>query len=301
MEYTIFGKTGLKVSKLGLGGAPIGGDFGATDELEIERVVHEAIDGGINFIDTAPLYGRGKSEERIGRSLKGGRREQVVLASKAVRGDLAYNYANTIASVEASLMRLQTDYLDLLQLHDVNTQPFELIVNETIPALHKLRDDGKIRFLGVTTRDLPLLKRYMELDVFDAIQFYARYMLLDSSAANEILPLAREKNIAVINGSVLGMGLLADAPAHFLEPEIQAEALVRMEKLEFLRRSEPKGLIEPAMRFSLQNPDIHVTLTGTASSRSLQANISYCDGQGIDPDDESRVLALFQNAPSLFP
>lgn len=305
MEYTTFGKTGLRVSKLGLGGAPIGGDFGATDEAEIERVVHAALDLGITFIDTAPLYGMGQSEERIGRALaSGGRRDKVVLASKAVRSDLVYDYKSTIESVEASLKRLRTDRIDLLQLHDVESQPYERIVNETVPALQKLRADGKIRFTGVTTRVLPLLKRYMETDLFDAIQFYARYMLLDVSAAHEILPLAREKGLGVINGSVLGMGILADAPAGFLQKEgghILKEAAARMEKLEFLRQPGPKGLIEPAMRFSLSRPDIHVTLTGTASLKSIQANAGYCDGRGLAPADEQRVSELFGDSPSLFP
>ncbi|REE86532.1 L-galactose dehydrogenase [Paenibacillus taihuensis] len=300
MEYTTFGRTGLRVSKLGLGGAPIGGDFRDIDESEIEQVVHESLELGINFIDTAPLYGMGKSEERIGRALAGGRRDKVVLATKAVRYDFEYTCDNVLRSAEESLKRLQTDYVDLMQLHDVEKQPYELIINETIPALLKLKEQGKIRFLGVTTRDLPLLKRYMETNAFDAIQFYARYMLLDYSAANEIIPLAREKNIAVINGSVLGMGLIAESPAKFLGEEIRAEAAQRMEKLAFLRRSEPKGLIEPGMRFSLQHPDIHVTLTGTASSRSLRANASYCDGVGLAPEDHERVLSLFADTPSLF-
>ncbi|SEO33102.1 aldo/keto reductase [Paenibacillus sp. OV219] len=300
MEYTTFGRTGLRVSKLGLGGAPIGGDFRDIDEAEIERVVHESLDLGINFIDTAPLYGLGKSEERIGRALTGGRRDKVVLATKAVRYDFAYNYENVIRSAEESLKRLQTDYVDLLQLHDVEKQPYELIINEAIPALLKLKEQGKIRFLGVTTRDLPLLKRYMETGAFDAIQFYARYMLLDYSAANEIIPLARANDIAIINGSVLGMGLLAESPAKFLGEDMRTEAAKRMEKLAFLRRSEPKGLIEPGMRFSMQNPDIHVTLTGTASSRSLHANASYCDGVGLAPEDHERVLSLFADTPSLF-
>ncbi|MBP1990182.1 aldo/keto reductase [Paenibacillus eucommiae] len=300
MEYTTFGRTGLKVSRLGLGGAPIGGDFGPTDEAEIERVIHEAIDLGINFIDTAPLYGSGKSEERIGKALTGGKRDQVVLATKAVRSDQTYDYANTIRSVEQSLLRLRTDRIDLLQLHDIERQSYELVLGETIPALQRLQADGKIRYLGVTTYDLPLLMRYMETDVFDSAQFYARYMLLDYSAAIAVIPLAKKKNIALINGSVLGMGLLADTPAKFLRDDVRQEAALRMEKLAFLRRAEPNGLVEPAMRFSLGQPDIQVTLTGTASLTSLKANASYCDGKGLDAEDQRRVMALFADSKSLF-
>ncbi|RKP54400.1 aldo/keto reductase [Cohnella endophytica] len=296
MEYTIFGKTGLKVSKLGLGGAPLAGDFGATDEDEVQLMIHEAIDSGINFIDTAPLYGKGESERRIGKAITD-RREQVVLASKAVRSDMRYDYETTIRSVEDSLRRLKTDWIDIMQIHDVETQPFELLVNETLPALEKLRQDGKVRFLGVTTRNLPLLLKYMATDKFDSIQFYARYMLLDNTAKDEVIPLAKEMNLGVVNGSVLGMGILADAPASFLKEEIRLNGLARMEKLAFLRRTEPKGLIEPAMRFSLSNPDIQVTLTGTASLAALRTNLSYCDGKGLEPEEMKEVYALFQGQP----
>ncbi|MCC3375928.1 aldo/keto reductase [Cohnella sp. REN36] len=293
MEYTVFGHTGLRVSKLGLGGAPLAGDFGKTDEDEVQRLIHEALESGINFIDTAPLYGRGESERRIGKALIG-RRDRVVLASKAVRSDLTYDYSSTIRSVEDSLQRLQTDWIDLLQIHDVESQPYELIINETLPALEKLRREGKIRFIGVTTRKLPLLMKYMETGRFDAIQFYARYMLLDHTAKDEVMPLAKKMGLGVLNGSVLGMGILADAPAHFLDGETLAKSKDRLEQIHFLRKSEPKGLIEPGMRFSLSHPDIHVTLTGTASIASLRKNLTFCDGQGLQPDELDQVYRLFQ-------
>lgn len=296
MEYTTFGKTGLKVSKLGLGGAPLAGDFGKTDESEVQRLIHEAIGSGVNFIDTAPKYGSGESERRIGKALKG-LRDQIVIASKATRFDMSYDYDTTIRSVEESLQRLDTDYIDLLQIHDVETQSYDLIMNETIPALEKLRQDGKIRFLGVSTRVLPLMMTYMRTEKFDAIQFYARYMLIDHTAKDEVLPLANEMEIGVINGSVLGLGMLADAPAHFLEEDVRMKSLNRIEQLAFLRKTEPKGLVEPAMRFSLSNPDIHVTLTGTASLQSLRTNLSFCDGKGLEPEELQKVYGLFQGQP----
>ena len=300
MEYTTFGRTGLRVSKLGLGGAPLGGVFGPADEREVEKMIHEAIDGGINFIDTAPSYGKGESERRIGRALNGGRRNHVVLASKAVGPGEPFDYARTIRSVEESLERLGTDWIDLLQIHDAEQAPFETIAHETLPALEKLRQDGKIRHIGISTRVLPLLMRFVKLNRFDSIQFYARYMLIDHTAKDELLPLASEAGIGVINGSVLGLGLLADTPAPFLRAPIMDEAARRIEQLRFLRKTEPHGLVEPAMRFSLSQPAIHVTLTGAAAPEVLRANMAYCDGTGLAPDELSRVYALFQGK-SLFP
>jgi len=210
---------------------------------------------------------------------------------------MSYGYETTIRSVEESLHRLETDWIDVLQIHDVETQSYELIVNETLPALEKLRQDGKVRFLGVTTRDLPLLMKYMATGKFDSIQFYARYMLIDHTAKDETIPLAKEMNLGVINGSVLGMGILADAPAPFLREDIQLNGLARMEQLAFLRKPGPKGFIEPAMRFSLSNPDVHVTLTGVSTIAALQANMSYCDGSGLTVAEMQKVFALFQGQP----
>jgi L-galactose dehydrogenase len=295
MQFTTLGKTGLTVSKLGLGGAPLAGGYErhSPDAADITRVIHEAIDHGINFIDTAPLYGDGESELRIGHALRG-RREGVIIASKAVRRDWSYGYASTIESVEASLTRLQTDWIDIIQIHDVELQNPHVIINETLPALERLREDGKIRFIGVTTRDLSLLQQYMESNRFDCIQFYTRYMLIDHTAKDNVLPKAKERNVGVINGSVLGMGLLADAPAAFLPGSIIAEANHRMEKLAFLRKNGQHGLVEPAMRFSLSHPDIHVTLSGISSLDMLRTNLSYCDGVGLIPHEQIRVYEMFE-------
>ena len=124
-------------------------------------------------------------------------------------------------------------------------------------------------------------------------------MLIDYSAMDELLPTAREHGVSVINGSVLGMGLLADAPAPFMKRDSLRfkEAERESMRLAFLRKTEPKGLIEPAMRFSLASPDITVTLTGTTSLRSLALNASYCDGVGLPQDELDRLLALFPGQP----
>ena len=295
MEYAVFGRTGLKVSKMGLGGAPLAGDFGPVEEEEMIRMIHEAIDLGINFIDTAPKYGNGESERRIGRALAGGKRQQVVLSSKAARSDQRYDFRTVVQSVEDSLARLQTDWIDLVQLHDVETQDYDLLISDAIPALQKLRDDGKIRFIGCSSRRLELLARLLRTGAFDAVQFYARYMLIDHTAKDVVLPITREMNIGVINGSVLGLGLLAERPAPFVEQSAREKTNAAIAKLDFLRtKPEPGGLIEPAMRFSFSNPDIHVTLSGAASREQVRMNAAFCDGRGLKPEHQAKVLELFQ-------
>lgn len=294
MEYTLLGRTGFKVSKLGLGGAPLGGDFGEISDETVVNVIHTAFDLGINFIDTAPLYGKGESERRIGLALKG-KRDQVILATKAVmRGD-SYSYENTIKSVEQSLKRLQTDRIDLIQLHEADMTTFEEAMDGTIRAFLKLKEEGKVRAIGVNAGKVDLLIPYIKTGLIDTVQTFGRYMLIDYSAKDHLLPIAKEWNVAVINGSVLGMGILADSPAPFVRKNqrLLEEAERRKEQLSFLRKSEPKGLAEPAMRFSLTCPDIAVTLTGTTSIQSLKRNASYCDGIGLSEEENKKIFQLF--------
>lgn len=301
MEYTTFGKTGARVSKLGLGGAPLGGDFGPVTDEQVTEVIDCALELGINFIDTAPLYGKGESERRIGKAIQG-KRDKVFLATKAVMRGVPYTYENTILSVEDSLKRLGTDYVDLIQMHELSELNSEIGMNETIPAFLKLKEQGKVRAIGVNAFNPSLLLPFIRSGHIDSIQTFARYMLIDYTAMDELLPTAREYNVAVINGSVLGMGLLAEAPAPFMKQDTPhyEEAQRRIQEIAFLRKSEPKGLIEPAMRFSLSSLEITVTLTGTTSLRSLALNASYCDGIGLPKDELDRLLSLFPGQPLIW-
>lgn len=300
MEYAVLGGTGLRVSRLGLGGAGLAGAFGPTGAAEARRVVDEAVDAGVTFIDTAPFYGSGESERRIGDALAGGKRERVVLASKAAMPGMRYTYDETIKSVAASLSRLRTDRIDLMQIHEADIQPYELLFAETLPALRKLQEQGAIRYIGVTGRNTARLARLLRTGEFDTVQAYTRYMLIDTTAADELLPLAARTGKGFINGSALGMGLLAGKPAAFLEPELVAEAERRLGRLDFVRRSPDGSFSEAGMRFSLGNPDVHVTLTGADTGGVLQANVSYCDGAGLPEADVRRLRELAAGRP-LFP
>lgn len=298
MEYTALGKTNFHVSRLGLGGAPLGGDYGDVTDEQAIRVIDAALDFGINFIDTAPLYGGGESERRVGLALKG-KRNRVILATKAVVRGVPYTYENTLRSVEESLKRLQTDYLDLIQLHELESVSYEEAMEGTIEAFLKLKREGTVRAIGVNAGQLNRLLPFVREGTIDTIQTFGRYTLLDYTARDELLPLTRYANVGVIHGSPLCMGLLTEQPAPFLYkyPDKLAEGERRKQQLEFLRKGKSNGLVEPAMRFSLACPDIAVTLTGTTSVEELTRNVIYCDGKGLSAEDESRVLALFPGQP----
>lgn len=300
MEFTVLGRTGLRVSRLGLGGAPFGGAFGPMDDKQAERVVHAAIDLGVTFIDTAAAYGNGESERRIGLALGGGKRDGVVLATKFPNVAAEFGYDETIRSIEASLRRLQTDRIDLIQAHDVERASFDTIMNETLPAMEKARSEGKVAAIGVTGRNLPFLIRLLETNRFDAVQVYSRYTLVDVTAQEELFPLAKRLGVGVINSSVLYSGTLADDPPPFANSRIVGQIRERMEQIRFLRRTDQAGaLVEPAMRFSLGHPDIHTTLTGAWTPEAMKTNASFCDGQGLEERDARRIAQLFRGRPLL--
>lgn len=293
-RYRMLGQTGLRVSSLGLGGAPLGGDFGPLEEKDALDVVAAALDAGITFIDTAPLYGSGESERRIGKGLKG-RRQQVVLATKAVMRGETYSYDNVMKSVQGSLERLQTDYLDLLQLHELESIADEAQLDDTLRAFEELQQQGVIRAYGINAGKMHLLLPLIGSKTFHTLQTFARCSLIDMTALDELVPKAAQAGIGVINGSPLGMGLLTDRPAPFLSkhPAMLAEAERRMAQLEFLREEGPNGLVRAAMRFALGQGQVSVTLSGASSLEMLAFNLDCWQAGPLAEVDEQRVKALY--------
>lgn len=281
MQYTRLGRTNWQVSRLGLGGAAIGDEFGQVSQADAVRTIHHAIDCGINFLDTAAQYGRGESERRFGVALKD-KRHSVYLATKAVMRGTPYDYATTMASVEASLRRLDTDYIDLIQLHEAEATTFEVAIEGCIAAFLDLKQAGKVRAIGVNARNLAILVPYIKTGYIDTVLTYCRYMLIDITMHDELFPLTRAHDIGVINGSPLGMGIMTDTPAPFLRDQhaLLAEAERRKSLIPHLKQPGPHGFVEAAMRYSLTNDDIAVTLTGTPFVDQLAQNIALCDGMG---------------------
>ena len=294
MQYARLGRTNWQVSRLGLGGAAIGDEFGQISQAEAVRTIHHAIDCGINFLDTAAQYGRGESERRFGVALKN-KRHSVYLATKAVMRGTPYDYATTMASVEASLRRLDTDYIDLIQLHEAETTTFEVAIEGCIAAFLDLKKAGKVRAIGVNARNLAILVPYIKTGHIDTVLTYCRYMLIDITMHDELFPLTRAYDIGVINGSPLGMGIMTDTPAPFLRDQhaLLAEAERRKALIHHLQKPGPHGFVEAAMRYSLTNDDIAVTLTGTPFVDQLNQNIALCDGVGPSAAERAELHQHF--------
>jgi aryl-alcohol dehydrogenase-like predicted oxidoreductase len=212
MDYRLFGRTGVKVSPLCLGTMNFGG---ATNEADSIKIIHTALDAGINFIDTANVYNAGQSEVIVGKAIKD-RRAQVFLASK-VHGkigdgpnDEGNSRLHILKACEDSLRRLNVDHIDLYQIHRPNP---EIAIDETLSALTDLVRAGKVRYIGCSTHPA---WRVMEALAVSEARNFARYVseqppynLLDRRIENELIPLALKYNLAIIPWAPLGQGVLA--------------------------------------------------------------------------------------------
>ena len=213
MEYRPLGRTGVRVSSLCLGTM----NFGApTPEEDSIRMIHKAMDAGVNFIDTADMYNLGESEKVVGRALADGRRQRVILATKFHfpqsddPNDRGNSRRHILQAVEASLRRLGTDWIDLYQVHRPS---FEVPQDETLRALDDLVRQGKIMYIGSSTfpawmvMEALAISEKMNLSRFVTEQ--SPYNLLDRRIENEIIPLALRYNISLLPWSPLAMGMLA--------------------------------------------------------------------------------------------
>ena len=278
MNRRELGRTGIQVSVLGFGAAALGGVYGRISAREARRVVRYAMDHGINYFDTAPAYGDGLSEIRVGEALAGRRRE-VVLASKAGRfqpgGRLEFDFsaAGLRRSLEDSLARMNTDYLDIFQLHDVEYADFKQILDEALPELQAMKEKGKVRAIGVTGRPTELLVRLAEEARPDMVLSYGHYTLLSTAMMERLAPACASLEIGIVNAAPLEMGLLAPdgpPPWHPASPKIK-EAVRRAR--EFCS-GYGISLETVAVQFALANPAVASTLVGMRTVEEIKCNIS---------------------------
>ena len=300
MEYRTLGATGLRVSKLGFGASPLGNEFGVADASECTRAVHAAIDLGINYFDVAPYYGAGLAEERLGGALEG-RRGDVVLATKCGRygtADFDFSAPRVARSVDESLRRLRTDYIDLLQAHDVEFGDRSQIEGEMLPAMREMQRQGKVRYIGVTGYQLGMLRELSEQPGVDVVLSYGRYNLLITDMDRLLTPFVRQRGLGLVNASPLMMGLLTDqgppawhpAPARVRQAGALAAAFCRE------RGRRISGL---ALQFCLGHPYVATTLAGMSSVAQVEENVRAA-GAPIDlpaVEEIRRMLAPAGGVP----
>jgi L-galactose dehydrogenase len=294
MIYTQLGKTGLTVSRLGFGCAALGNQYGDIQDSEAIRAVHAALDQGITFFDTSAYYGRTLSETRLGQALVG-QRQNVILATKGGRIDrdeFDFSTDGILNMCAASLRRLQTDYLDIYQLHDIEFGDPNQIINEAIPALQQLQQEGKVRFIGVTGYPLPLLRQIIETHQLDVTLSYCHYNLLNTTLNDGLVPAVKAKEMGLINGSVTHMGILTDQGPPPWHPAPASVKQIGRDVAAFCRR-QGIPIAHLAIQFALQNDAVDVTLLGTRTVAELNESVQLL-GQSPDPALLASVLAMIE-------
>jgi len=300
MDYRTLGRTGVKVSPLCLG-AMMFGAWGNTDHDESIRIIHRALDAGINFIDTADVYSRGESEEIVGKALAGGRREHVVLATKVhgTMGDDPNEFGNSrrwiVREVEKSLKRLGTDWIDLYQIH---RPELDTDIDETLGALTDLVHAGKVRYIGSSTFPASqIVEAQWVAERRGRERFVCEqppYSILVRGVENDVLPTCRRHGMGVIPWSPLASGWLSgsyrvgqDPPpsnrAHMLPARFDMSLPGNQRKLEaadaLARLAEEAGLtlIELAIAFVVRHPAVTAAIIGPRTIEHLESQLTAAD------------------------
>jgi L-galactose dehydrogenase len=296
MQLRPLGRTGLNVSALSLGGAAFGNIYGNLTLDQIRRTVVRSIESGINLIDTSPYYGLTKSESNLGEVLQHGWREKIILCSKAGRNDrAAFDFSPEAMrrSVEASLKRLRTDYLDILIAHDIEfTDNFEKVFTETRDVLHALKKEGKCRFIGMSCYPLSLLKKVIETCQIDVIITYSNFCLQNTRLIDELLPTLEKFEVGVLNASPLSMGLLTNQGPpewHPASPEIKAACRKAAEHC----RNRGSDISLLGMQFCLAESRISSVISGASTEEEIQTNLQAL-AQKPDPQLLAEVLEILK-------
>ncbi|UQZ86474.1 D-threo-aldose 1-dehydrogenase [Paenibacillus konkukensis] len=294
MKYRQLGKTGLQVSALSFGASSLGGVFRDIDEKEGIRAVHEAVERGINLIDVSPYYGLTKAETVLGQAISELDRSRFYLSTKAGRyGSEEFDFSpgRIIRSVDESLQRLQTDYIDILYLHDIEFGSMKQILEESIPALQRLKEQGKIRFTGVSGLPLAIFRTVLNAAEVDSMLSYCHYSLNDTSLT-ELLPLIAANGTGLVNASPLSMGLLSGKEPPSWHPAGEETKRVCRQAAE---ACAARGINLPklAIQFATANEAIPTTLVSTARPQAIAMNADWAD-EPIDREELAQVLELLK-------
>ncbi len=286
MKYNSLGNTGMKVSNISFGASSLGGVFHDIKEAEGIRATETAVENGINFIDVSPYYGHYKAETVLGKALHNIPREKYYLSTKVGRyganGVNTWDYSGKKAkeSVYESMERLGIDRIDLINVHDIEFADLQQIVDETLPALVELRNEGVVSHVGITDLQLENLQwviDHSDENTVECVLNFCHYCLNDDKLL-DYLDYFEQRGIGVINASPLSMGLLSSrgAPAWHPAPQSLVEACQRATKhcLECGQTIE-----QLAVTYSCGNPRIATTLFSTANPDNVLKNIAFAEMQ----------------------
>lgn len=301
------GRSGLAVTTLGFGGAPLGDLYARLDEASAVATAETALAAGVTLLDTSPLYGHGLSEHRIGSALRRSGREDVVISTKigrvalpfAGRGDgsgylgglphglrFDYSYDGAMRSLEQSALRLGVDRLDIVLIHDVDVwthgrdmieQRFAEAMDGAYRALDELRAAGAVKAIGVGVNEAEMCERFARAGDFDTMLLAGRYSLLEQPALASFMPLAQEKGIGLMLGGVFNSGILATGPiagAKYNYRPAPPEILARVGAIEAVCARHGVPLRRAALQFPLGHPAVASLVMGAVRPEEVEDQVA---------------------------
>jgi D-threo-aldose 1-dehydrogenase len=295
-EQVRLGSTDVVVTRLGLGTGPLGGMFAPVTPDDAAAAIDAAWQTGLRLFDTAPLYGHGLSEQRLGRALADRDRREYALSTKVGRllrsggpGDprqegiwqaapplnptFDFTREGVLRSLDESLARLGLDRVDIVHIHDPDDR-YDEAIHGAYQALSELREGRRIGALGVGMNQAEMLARFAREARFDCFLLAGRYTLLDQSALQELLPLCEERGIAIVAGGVYNSGILAGPrrPTYDYSPAPPA-LIARTKQIETVCERNGVPLKAAAIQFPLGHPAVTCVLVGCRSAREVQENV----------------------------
>ena len=293
MEKRSLGKTGLELPVLSFGASSLGAEFRSVQLEEIFESVRVALELGLNFIDTSPFYGRGMSEVLLGIALREVPRDEYTLCSKLGRYDVGhfdFSAKRVVESVDVSLHRLGTDHLDIILCHDIEFVPLQQIIAETLPALRRIQQSGKVRFVGISGYPMKIFDVISSQAELDCILSYNQYTLQNTRLADELVPKLKAKNIGIMNGGPFAARLLTNAtlPIWFRDPKNVQDAAKKAAE-----HCQKRGvdIAQLALQFSCANQDMATTIAGSANPNNIRKWVQWLESP-VDTQLMSEVIEI---------
>ena len=287
MQYNLLGNTGLNVSRISFGASSLSSVFHAVDENEAIKAVHAALDAGINYFDVAPAYGGTVSERVLGKALNGIDRSRYYLSTKVGKYTDPNDYGNDVLdysakriyqSIEESAVRLGTDYFDIIHIHDIeyqNRKHTEWALTEGLDTVHQLKKEGRIGTVSFGIYPMDLWQRIFNDYKIDAALVHNHYCINDTSLL-QLLPIAKEKGIGIINASPFGSGLLTDSGPADWHPANKKERVIFLRAAALCQEHET-SIAKLAMQFSSRHADIPTTMFSSSNPQSVLRNIQWSE------------------------
>jgi aryl-alcohol dehydrogenase-like predicted oxidoreductase len=278
MQYRPLGKTGLSLPVLSFGASSLGQEFRKVDLNEALRCVQVALDLGMNFIDTSPFYGRGTSECLLGFALRGVPRDKYILGSKLGRyagNHFDFSAKRVVESVDVSLERMGVDHLDIMLCHDIEFVEMSQIVNETLPALRKIQQQGKVKHIGVSGYPMHMFQYILDRAPLDVVLSYNHYTLQNTMFA-DLVPYLKSKNVGIMNAAPFSARLLTNAPLpvwHKATPQVRQIAKAAADHC----ASKGVDIAQLALQYSIANEDMTTCIVGSASPDNVRKWVKWAE------------------------